>query len=122
MVMNSTDQIKELSSNVQVLINTKVGLLKLQAQDSFAEMFALLLKRLLLALLFLLFMLFMSIGLAIYLCSIINSAYAGYLLVGGIYSMCFLFVLLDRFGFLESIFIQRIHGLFFTSLTKKYDQ
>lgn len=116
--MESIDQIKQLSENVQSLINTKIELFKLQTLEIMANAFSVLLKRLFLYLIFLLFLLFISFGLANYLSYRMNNPFAGYLLVGLIYLFIFMIILLDKHGFIESIILNKILRFFFASKTK----
>ncbi len=115
--MTDIDQIEQLSENVQSLINTKAELFKLQALGIVANTFSVVLKKMLLCLVFLFCLFFLSFGFATYLSQRMNNPFIGYLLVGVLYLFGFIIILLDRYGFLESIFLNKVLGFFFTSKT-----
>lgn len=116
--MNNIDQIEQLSENMQSLINTKVELFKLQSLEIMANAFSVLLKRLLLCLIFLVFLFFFSVGLAVFLSIKMNNPFLGYFIVGLLYLLFFVIILLDQYGFIETIILNKTLGFFFTSKAK----
>lgn len=113
--MPETDiSIKSLLEKSQDYLETKIEIAKLKTIDKSSDVLSTIVVLISVIFLGLLFFLFISIGLALYLGSLVGSAHAGFFIVAGLYGI----VLLLLFAFREKWIKTPVTNLVIKKLTK----
>ncbi len=86
------EKIEELADNIKQYVNTRIDAAKLTAAEKTSAVIANLIAGLIVATVFMFFIVFASIALAIFLGVWIGKAWAGFLIVAGLYLLIGVFV------------------------------
>ena len=89
---NIFTQLQQLAEEVKQYVNVKIDLVKLNLAERLSGIVANSAAAIISAVIFLFFVFFLSIGLALFLSSVIGKSYAGFLIVAGIYLIMGLFI------------------------------
>lgn len=87
---------EELTTSLKRYVNTSFELIKLEATERSSVIGAGLVSGLLVALAGLLFVLFISLGLSFYLSYLLDSSYAGFMIIAGFYLLLAIILIIGR--------------------------
>jgi len=82
---NILSQVQHLAEELKAYVNVRIDLVKLTVAETASKMIADTAATIISGVVFLFFLFFASVGLALFLSSVIGSSYAGFLLVAGLY-------------------------------------
>ncbi|HVY75668.1 MAG TPA: phage holin family protein [Puia sp.] len=94
--MDQDASIKSLIEKSQEYLDTRLEIAKLRAVDKSSDALSTLVAVVLLIFFAVLFLLFVSIGLALYIGSLIGSAYTGFFIVAAFYGLLLLLIFIFR--------------------------
>jgi hypothetical protein len=82
---NIFSQVQHLAEEVKAYVNVRIDLAKLTVAETASKIVADTAATIISGLIFLFFLFFASVGLALFLSSLIGNAYSGFLIVAGVY-------------------------------------
>ena len=82
---NIFSQVQHLAEEIKAYVNVRIDLVKLTVAETASKMIADTAATIIAALIFLFFLFFASVGLALFLSSVIGNSYSGFLIVAGLY-------------------------------------
>jgi hypothetical protein len=109
--MLDNTKIERLADDIQLFIDTKVELMKLESVDKSAIVLAGVLRSVVIVSIAAVSVLFVSLALGFYLSELIGNIYSGFVLVSFIYFLLLLILLSDHKRVLETHFLNKIIGI-----------
>lgn len=99
---NQSSSIESLIDRVKSYVETRIDLLKLKAIDKSSSFLSVLVTMLVLSIVGLIFIILLNIGLALYIGSLVGSAYCGFFIVAGFYLITGLVIFIFRDQWLKT--------------------
>jgi hypothetical protein len=99
---NIVSQLQHLADEVKAYVNVRIDLFKLNVAESASTIIADTMTKIVSGIIFLFFILFASVGLALFLSSVIGNGYSGFLIVAGIYLLAGLVIWWGRKKFIQA--------------------
>jgi hypothetical protein len=99
---NIVSQLQHLADEVKSYVNVRIDLLKLNVAETASSIIANTMAKVISGIIFLFFLLFGSIGLSLFLSSVIGNSYSGFLIVAGIYLALGLLIWYTRKKFIQA--------------------
>ena len=87
---------EELADNIKELVNVKLDSVKLTVAEKSSKVASNLISAIVVALISIFFIVFFSVALAYFLAKVLNSTWAGFLIVSGIYFLAAIIIRLTR--------------------------
>ena len=109
--MIDSNKIERLADDVQLYVDTKVELIRLESIEKSALVLAGVLRRIVIASIAAVSVLFISIALSLYLSGRMGNNYSGFVIVSFMYFLILLILLSDHKRFLEIPFLNKIIGI-----------